>query len=986
MPSKVIILGGGVAGMSAAHELIERGFEVVVLERRDIAGGKARSIPVTLDDDRSSGHQLAGKALGTIGHRLPGEHGFRFFPGFYKHVIDTMQRIPTLDAGNVADHLVPTTRVGFTQYGKPTFAVPAAFPHTPNDAGVLLRNALIALGPINELSPDDVAFFGARFWQILTSCEQRRLGEYERTSWWEFVDAERRGPGYQKFLATGFTRSLVAAKARRASARTVGDMFMQMMLTMMDPGQESVDRVLDGPTNFVWIDPWRSYLESRGVQYVCEAEVEEITCEGGQITGVAVRRQGKRTMIRGDHYVAALPIERMALVLNARLLAADPALANLRQLAENVEWMNGVQFYLRRDVPTTHGHVVHIDTEWALTSISQLQFWRDVAPDQFGDSHVRGILSVDVSDWTAPGLNGRAARQCSREEVVRETWQQLKRSMNIDRELLRDEDLHSWFLDPDIENDPVHQGFLRNLEPLLVNLIDTWTLRPEATTAIPNLFLASDYVRTYTDLATMEGANEAARRAVNGLLDAVKFDGSRCDVWPMHEPEILAPWRLHDAVRYQAGLPWDDSLMQVAAHAIQGASPFLEQARPLLEQVAPFLYPVANALDLTDGVIENVDEVRTVDPTVKHRAAYARTPQNALGNIVDVVSGTDNIVGPAGFLERLGWYRDMLADTLAAGIPTREPQRHLYGLVKDFIDRAGKGLRPALCIATARALGGRAEDAFPAAAGLEMLHNAFLVHDDIEDGSDARRGAATMHRRAGVPVAVNTGDAMNALAMRLFRRVGDQLGPAAALRIFDEVDHLLVETLEGQAMELGWVRDNDLTVGVDDYLRLVLKKTAWYSFIHPMRIGALVANGEDQNLNRFDRFGYLLGLAFQITDDVLNLKGDVARYGKEIDGDLWEGKRTLVLTHALASANPADGAWISNFLARPRERRLPREVLRLHRIIVGGGSIEWARQGAATFAEAAMREFHSSAFAGVPPSRDLDWLHACIDFLVQRDA
>ena len=105
---------------------------------------------------------------------------------------------------------------------------------------------------------------------------------------------------------------------------------------------------------------------------------------------------------------------------------------------------------------------------------------------------------------------------------------------------------------PTSSDDPAHPGFLQNTEPLLVNLMDTWTLRPEATTAIPNLFLASDYVRTYTDLATMEGANEAARRAVNGILDAAKFDGARCDLWPLHEPEILAPWRLHDAARYRA--------------------------------------------------------------------------------------------------------------------------------------------------------------------------------------------------------------------------------------------------------------------------------------------------------------------------------------------------------------------------------------------------------------------------------------------------
>ena len=982
MSTRVIVLGGGVAGMSAAHELIERGFEVVVLERRDIAGGKARSIPVS-DDGGASGHQVASGARG-VGHRLPGEHGFRFFPGFYKHVIETMSRIPSFDGRAVADHLVPTTRVGFTRYDKPGFLVPALFPRKPNDAGTVLRDILLAFGPIGDITADDLAFFGARIWQILTSCRERRLAEYERINWWEFAGAEARSKTYQKFLADGITRSLVAAKARKASTRTIGDIFVQLMLTILDPTAGSTDRVLDGPTNLVWIDPWRADLESRGVRYLTESEVEDIRCEEGRVAGVAVRQRGKRTVVRGDYYVAAVPLERFVPLLNGGLLAADPALAKLRALAPNVEWMNGVQFYLRRDVPTAHGHVVHIDTEWALTSISQLQFWRNVPPEQFGDSDVRGVLSVDVSDWTAPGGEGRPAIRCSREEAVRETWRQLKRSINAERELLRDDDLHSWFLDPDIEVDPARPGYLRNVEPLLVNLVDTWALRPEATTAIPNLFLASDYVRTHTDLATMEGANEAARRAVNGLLDAAKFDGPRCGVWPLHEPEILAPWRLHDAARYAAGLPWDDRLMQIAAHAIGAASPLLEAVRPLLEQAAPFVSPVADALDLTDGALKDTSDVRSINPMTQLGTADVPTPPYASDGSADA-RGAGEIVGPAGFLDRLAWYRGMLADTLAAGIPTWEPQRHLYGLVKDFIGRSGKGLRPALCIATARALGGRTEDALPAAAGLEMLHNAFLVHDDIEDGSDWRRGVATMHRRAGIPIAVNAGDSMNALAMRLFRKTGERLGPTAALRILDEVDHLFVETLEGQAMELGWVRDNDLSVGADDYLRLVLKKTAWYSFIHPMRIGALVADGDDQNLGRFDRFGYLLGLAFQITDDVLNLNGDIARYGKEIDGDLWEGKRTLVLTHALQHARRADRAWIAGFLARPRERRLPREVLRLHQMIASGGSIQWAQQAAAAFAEAAAREF-TSAFAGAPLSPDLEWLRGCIAFLVERDA
>ncbi len=590
----------------------------------------------------------------------------------------------------------------------------------------------------------------------------------------------------------------MAAKAEKASARTVGDMFVQMMMTIINPTSGSADRVLDAPTNLAWIDPWRSYLESRGVQYVIDEEVEEIFCDGARITGVTTRhlthwKRGKRTLWTGDHYIAALPIERFAPMISNRMLLADPRLANVRTLAPNVEWMNGVQFYLKRDVAIAHGHVIHIDTPWALTSISQVQFWSSFPPDEFGDDDVRGVISVDVSDWTSPSSTGRPAMEYSREEFVREAWSQLKQSVNGEKELLRDEDLHSWFLDPDIRIDKTRPGFLRNIEPLLVNLENTWALRPEATTAIPNLFLASDYVRTHTDLATMEGANEAARRAVNGILDDVKFDGPRCEIWPLHQLEILAPWRLHDEMRFKAGLPWDDSLVHIAARAI-GGTPLLDQVKPLLEAVAPFASPIAKALDPGTGHIEDAKEPTGVDAPLWRALVEASALQDAEAGAQGLTPGVSEILGPGGFIERLSWYREMISDTLTTAVPTREPQRHLYGLVSDFVSRSGKGLRPALCIATTRALGGRADDALPAAAGLEMLHNAFLVHDDIEDESESRRGVATMHRRVGVPIAVNVGDEMNALSMRLFRKAGERLGPATAFRLLDEVDHLLGET------------------------------------------------------------------------------------------------------------------------------------------------------------------------------------------------
>src|SRR5688572_1378749 len=234
--------------MSAAHELVERGFEVVVLERRDIAGGKARSIPVTATRDGVSAHMLADSGIGSIEHHLPGEHGLRFFPGFYKHVVDTMRRIPSFDGRAVADHLVPTTRIGITQYGKPAFVMPAAFPRTPGDAATILRDVLVAFSPVTDLTPEDLAHFGARVWQILTSCAERRLGEYEQIDWWDFIGAEQRSAAYRKFLAAGITRSLVAAKAHKASTRTIGDVLVQLLMTIVDPTAGSTDRVLDGPT------------------------------------------------------------------------------------------------------------------------------------------------------------------------------------------------------------------------------------------------------------------------------------------------------------------------------------------------------------------------------------------------------------------------------------------------------------------------------------------------------------------------------------------------------------------------------------------------------------------------------------------------------------------------------------------------------------------------------------------------------------------
>jgi uncharacterized protein with NAD-binding domain and iron-sulfur cluster len=549
--TKVIVLGGGVAGMTAAHELAVRGFAVAVYELRPIPGGKARSMDAI---------------AGTDGRRaLPGEHGFRFFPGFYKHLPDTMSRIPYRgQAQGVFDNLVTSTHIQIAREdAQNELVAPAHLPVTAADWEATMRFALAFATNLGIPVADQVHFVELLS-DLLSACHARRFGEYENESWWVFAEAERRSEAFQRFLADGLTRSLVAARAREMSARTGGSILLQLLQDLATPGGQA-DRVLNGPTSDVWIDPWLDELRRLGVEYRLGCRVEAIESRGDRVTGVRIQPVDAAFAPAGaafddtaDHYVAAVPVEvlREDIAMDA-LKRVSPALAGLDRL--QVRWMNGIVYYLTRDVPVVHGHTIYIDSAWALTSISQRQFWPDFNPHDMGDGDVGGILSVDISDWESKGeyaAKGKIARECTREEIAAEVWDQLKAALNDGTTVLDDAWRVAWFLDPSIVHPNPTEA--TNLEPLLVNTAGSWPHRPSADLPeVANLFLASDYVQTFTDLATMESANEAARRAVNAILDATDSDAERCCVWPLHEPGGLpfAVAREVDRVLYR--LPGD---------------------------------------------------------------------------------------------------------------------------------------------------------------------------------------------------------------------------------------------------------------------------------------------------------------------------------------------------------------------------------------------------------------------------------------------
>jgi geranylgeranyl diphosphate synthase, type II len=193
-------------------------------------------------------------------------------------------------------------------------------------------------------------------------------------------------------------------------------------------------------------------------------------------------------------------------------------------------------------------------------------------------------------------------------------------------------------------------------------------------------------------------------------------------------------------------------------------------------------------------------------------------------------------------------YRDLTIDRLLSEIPAAPAG--LYDLVRAYPSRTGKGLRAALCLATCQALGGDLEKALNSAVAVELTHNAFLILDDVQDGSELRRGAPTLSAEYGLAVAVNVGNATNLLALQRLMANRWTIGPSLAWAVLQESALMMRHSLEGQAIEVGWIRENACDLVDDDYYQMCLKKSSWYTCIYPCRVGALIAEGQREGSTR----------------------------------------------------------------------------------------------------------------------------------------
>lgn len=347
-------------------------------------------------------------------------------------------------------------------------------------------------------------------------------------------------------------------------------------------------------------------------------------------------------------------------------------------------------------------------------------------------------------------------------------------------------------------------------------------------------------------------------------------------------------------------------------------------------------------------------------------------------DINDLISLNDN--PPADFQEYLDQYAGVIGDLVNRYIPHGDHpdmDRYLYGPLMKYSKNGGKRHRPLIALAGCLVVGGDMNKAISAAAAIEHFHTAALIHDDIADEAELRRGEPCLHLSEGLGLALNMGD----LGLSLVNGtvINDStLDDAVKVRVVTELIEMTRRTIEGQAMDIGWARDARYDITPEDYLIMATHKTAHYSGAVPLAVGAIVGGGTEAQIEGLRNFGLDTGLAFQIQDDLLNLIGEEESTKKDFRSDITEGKRTLVVVHALHHGTEQQRARLVEILSNKEKN--PDVLAEAVDIMQETGSIEYARNYAQNLTSISKNRL----LGVVDPSPARDLLVSMADWFVNR--
>ena len=335
---------------------------------------------------------------------------------------------------------------------------------------------------------------------------------------------------------------------------------------------------------------------------------------------------------------------------------------------------------------------------------------------------------------------------------------------------------------------------------------------------------------------------------------------------------------------------------------------------------------------------------------------------------------------PHSFEEYLDNYAAAVGEVVNSFIPRGshpDMDKYLYDPLLKYSQNGGKRHRPLICFAACLAVGGEVSRAVSAAAAIEHFHTAALIHDDIADGAQLRRGEPCLHLREGLGLAINMGD----LGLQLVNGTvvkDPQLDDATKVRVLTELIDMTKRTIEGQALDIGWARDGRYDITPEDYLIMATCKTAHYSGAVPLAMGAIIGGGTEAQIEGLRNYGLDTGLAFQIQDDLLNLVGEKEKTQKGFRDDITEGKRTLIVVHALKTLDGSSRDRLIDILSSRTEN--PDDLEEAVELMTDSGSIEYARNYAENLTSIAKNRLVDM----IEPSPARDLLVSMADWFVSR--
>jgi geranylgeranyl pyrophosphate synthase len=331
----------------------------------------------------------------------------------------------------------------------------------------------------------------------------------------------------------------------------------------------------------------------------------------------------------------------------------------------------------------------------------------------------------------------------------------------------------------------------------------------------------------------------------------------------------------------------------------------------------------------------------------------------------------------------------LIDEEMFSFLPKAEPYDFLYGPMRDYPLRGGKRFRSVLVLLACEALGGRKEQALRTAVAFEVFQSFALIHDDIEDGSQMRRGRPCLHRIHGIPLSINVGDALYSKVFETLGANREALGDKVTLDLLNLMVRGAQLTFEGQAYDIGWVGGEEMPT-VEAFTHMLRLKTGWYSGRGPCEAGAIIAGAPDEMRHALGDFGEATAVAFQIRDDLLNLTvppedastaptATAGGYGKERGGDIAEGKRTLMVIDLYHRCGPKEQRRVLDILDKGRSETTQEEVEWVITLMGECGSIARAEEACLERARAAEAEL-----AKIPASEAREAMRDMCHFLVER--